>query len=223
MPAIHVIILKSTRKTLTGALHHGMRGIWNKEREMSAKKPLRKAKKSDPFPPLSTSLKPFLVNGSDQNFRKMIYGLLQVSSMMLKAREYYGAYIGVSAPQYSMIVAIAEAGEATVRDLTKIMHVSSPFVTAEINKLIAAGYVRKRPNAKDRRSIVLSLTAAGTEAVCRVSGMRIIANDLIFGSITPDEAEVFQHLIQVLINDFGRAIHELEAPHWWADRTQDAD
>lgn len=195
----------------------------NQERGMSVKKPLRKGKKADPFPPLSTSLKAFLDNGSDQKFRKMIYGLLQVSSMMLKAREYYGAYIGVSAPQYSMIVAIAEAGEATVRDLTQIMHVSSPFVTAEINKLIAAGYVRKRPNTKDRRSIVLSLTTAGTEAVGRVADMRMISNDMIFGSITPDEAAVFQRIIQVLISDFGPAIHELEAPHWWADESKDAD
>ena len=171
-------------------------------------------KKAESFPPLSTSLKPFLVNGDDQEFRKMIYGLLQVSAMMLKAREYYGAHIGVSGPQYSMIVAIAEAGEATVRDLTKIMHVSSPFVTAEINKLIAAGYVRKRPNTKDRRSIVLSLTAAGIQAVRRVATMRMTANDIIFGSINADEAKVLQHLIQVLIADFGSAIHELEAPHW---------
>jgi DNA-binding MarR family transcriptional regulator len=184
---------------------------------MSVKKQPRKTKKSGSFPPSSTSLKPFLVNGRDHDFRKMIYGLLQVSSMMLKAREYYGAYIGVSAPQYSMIVAIAEAGEATVRDLTKIMHVSSPFVTAEVNKLIAAGYLQKRPNTKDRRSIVLSLTAAGEEAVLRVAKMRLTANDMIFGSITNEEAKVFQHLIQVLITDFGRAIHELEAPHWWKD------
>lgn len=84
---------------------------------MSVKKPSRSAKppkKSEPFPPLSTSLKPFLANGSDKDFRKMIYGLLQVSSMMLKAREYYGAYIGLSAPQYSMIVAIAEPTHAAL-------------------------------------------------------------------------------------------------------------
>lgn len=184
--------------------------------------PRKAGKKAEQFPPLSTSLKSFLVNGQDHDFRKMIYGLLQVSSMMLKSREYYGAYIGVSAPQYSMIVAIAEAGEATVRDLTKILHVSSPFVTAEINKLIAAGFVRKRPNTKDRRSIVLSLTAAGEDSVRRVSTIRTTANDMIFGSIKPEEAKVFQHLIQVLITDFGRAIHELEAPHWWSETSGDA-
>lgn len=218
-----LLILNFRVKAFTAVYADALCDCKCRDREKSVKKPPRKAaKKVEQFPPLSTSLKPFLVNGHDQDFRKMIYGLLQVSSMMLKAREYYGAYIGVSAPQYSMIVAIAEVGEATVRDLTKILHVSSPFVTAEINKLIVGGYVRKRPNTKDRRSVVLSLTAAGMESVRRVSSMRMTGNDMIFGSIKPDEAEVFQHLIQVLITDFGRAIHELEAPHWWSDKNNDA-
>ncbi len=180
------------------------------------KRPAKKKKAGvQPFPPLSTSLEAFLVNGEDHEFRKMIYGLLQVSSLMLKAREYYGAYIGVSAPQYSMIVAIAEAGEATVRDLTKRLHVSSPFVTAEINKLISAGYVRKRPHASDRRSFLLSLTDSGHTLVYRVSDIRRTANDMIFGSLKRDEVQMLQKIIHTLITDFEKAIHELEAPHWW--------
>lgn len=171
----------------------------------------------DRFPPLSTSLEAFLVDGSDTEFRRLIYGLLQVSSLMLKAREKYGAYIGVSAPQYSMLVAIAEAGEATVGELAAALHVSSPFVTAEINKLIRAGHVRKRPNATDRRSILLSLTPSGEGLVRRVAPMRMLANDMIFGSLNTGEAAAFTHLIHTLITDFERAIHELEAPHWWRD------
>ncbi len=175
----------------------------------------KKAAAAQPFPPLSTSLDTFLVDGSDREFRMMIYGLLQVSSLMLKSREYYGAYIGVSAPQYSMIVAIAEAGETTVRDLTMRLHVSSPFVTAEISKLISAGYVRKRPNTSDRRSFLLSLTESGRDLVMRVSDMRRTANDTIFGTLNREQVQSFQQIIQILITDFERAIHDLEAPHWW--------
>ena len=62
---------------------------------VAKKKAEQKGRKTAVFPPPSTTLKPFLTEGNDREFRKMIYGLLQVSALMLKSREYYGAYIGV--------------------------------------------------------------------------------------------------------------------------------
>lgn len=166
------------------------------------------------FPPLSTTLEHFIVNGSDREFRKTIYGMLTVSSLMLKSRELFGAYIGVSAPQYSMLVAIAESRETTVSDLATALNTSGPFITAEIKKLIRAGYVSKRTNENDRRSSLLSLTELGKTRVRQVAPMRTKANDMIFGSLNPAEAAMFQHLIRVMIRDFERSIHYLEGPEW---------
>jgi MarR family transcriptional regulator, organic hydroperoxide resistance regulator len=171
--------------------------------------------RSEPrFPPLSTSLDTFLDGGSDHGFRQTIYGLLQVSALMLKAREHYGAAIGVTGPQYSMLVAIAEVGETTVRDLAATLHVSSPFITAEINKLLRAGSVAKRPNASDRRSSLLSLTEEGRRRVEKVSTVRRMANDIIFGSLDRAEAQSLQHIVRILVRDLESAVHQLEAPRW---------
>lgn len=174
-------------------------------------------KNQERFPPLSTSLPTFLKDGCDAGFRQTIYGMLQVSALMLKAREYYGAYIGVSGPQYSMIVAIAELQETTVRDLSAKLHVSGPFITVEINKLIKGGYVDKRPDDNDRRSSLLSLTNEGVELVRRVSVIRQMTNDAIFGSFDEEEVASLQRLVKTLVRDLEVAVHQLESPHWKAD------
>ncbi|SIR46015.1 MarR family transcriptional regulator [Bosea sp. TND4EK4] len=170
--------------------------------------------KHERFPPLSTSLPTFLKDGCDAGFRQTIYGLLQVSALMLKAREYYGAYIGVSGPQYSMMVAIAELRETTVRDLSTKLHVSGPFITVEINKLIKAGYVAKRPDDNDRRSSLLSLTEEGVEHVKKVSTIRMMTNDAIFGSFDAADAQSLQRLVKALVRDLEVAVHHLESPQW---------
>lgn len=144
----------------------------------------------------------------------MVYGLLKFSAIMLRSREHFAAHIGLSAPQYSMLVAVAEAGEATVGDLAEALHTSSPFVTTEISKLVRKGYVSKRVNEADRRSTILSLTDLGRDRVCQVGSIRTTANDMIFGALNPAEAGMLQHLIRVLVRDGEKALHVLEGPEW---------
>lgn len=167
-----------------------------------------------PFPPLSTSLVQFLDGGSDAELRALIYSLLKMSSLMLRSREYYAAHMGVSGPQYSMLVVIAERGEAKVRDLADALHTSSPFITAEVKKLIRMGYVQKRVNENDRRSTLLSLTGTGREKVVAVSPLRQMANDIVFGSFERAEAQVFARQVEVMLHNLERAIHAMEAPEW---------
>lgn len=176
----------------------------------SAKQPPL-AKTSAPFPPLSTSLENFLDDGSDRDFRELIYGLLSVSSNMLKAREHFATHISVTAPQFNMIVAIGEAGDSTVTRLADKLHVSSPFVTAEINKLIDAGLVEKHKNLLDGRSMLLRLTDEGRERVRDVGAIRQQANDILFGSLTKTEARQFAKIISTLLVDSKRTLHALEA------------
>lgn len=173
-----------------------------------------KADKAEIGLPLSTTLGHFISDGTDSEFRKMIYGLLKLSSLMLRAREFFAAHIGLSAPQYSMLVAIAETKEATAGDLAEALHTSSPFITTEMKKLVRIGYVAKRVNEADRRSTLLSLTELGKTRVRQVGPMREAANDMIFGSLNPAEAAMLQHLIRVLIRDAERAVHALDGPQW---------
>jgi DNA-binding MarR family transcriptional regulator len=167
---------------------------------------------ADRFPPLSISIGHFLKDGSDREFRQLIYHLLSFSSLMTRHRDYYASYIGVTGSQYSMISVIAENRTVTVSQIANHMRVSSQFVAAEIGKLMRNDLVQKWPNETDGRSMYLGLTAKGENLLRELGPIRRDSNDLMYGSLTDERAKALREIIDALIVDAERAIHALNAP-----------
>jgi len=164
------------------------------------------------FPPLSTSLDSFVKDGSDREFRRLIYSLTALSSLMVRNREHFASYIGVTDPQYMMITLIAENADATVSKLAELLGVSSQFVTAEIAKLTTKRIVAKKPNQADRRSMILELTAKARALLNELGPLRRRINDLTFHSLDAARAATLQDIVGTLVEDARAALHELESP-----------
>jgi DNA-binding MarR family transcriptional regulator len=173
----------------------------------------RESETTERFPPLSISMETFLRDGTDREFRHLINSLLSFSTLMMRHREYYASYIGVTGSQYSMMAVIAEARFATVGDVAEQMQVASQFVTAEISKLIAKNIIEKTPNERDRRSMLLRLTPKGQNLLRELGPIRRESNDLMYGSLTGDQGRVLQGILDALIEDANSALHALDAPH----------
>jgi DNA-binding MarR family transcriptional regulator len=173
----------------------------------------RESGTTERFPPLSISMENFLKDGTDREFRHLINSLLSFSALMMRHREYYASYIGVTGSQYSMMAVIAEARFATVSDVAEQMHVASQFVTAEISKLIKKNIIEKTPNETDRRSMHLRLTLRGQNLLRELGPIRRESNDLMYGSLTEDRGIALQAIIDALIEDANSALHALDAPH----------
>jgi MarR family transcriptional regulator, organic hydroperoxide resistance regulator len=164
------------------------------------------------FPPLSISLESFVQDGSDREFRRLIYSLFSLSMLMERNREHFAAYIGVTSPQAMMMGIIAEGSNVTVSSVADRLTVSSQFVTMEMNKLIAKAIVEKRPNDADRRSMFLTLTQKGRALINELGPIRQRINDMTFRSLTRERAKTLQEILDVLVMDAGSAVHEFEAP-----------
>ncbi len=169
---------------------------------------------ADVFPPLTTSLGSFVKNGSDREFRQLIYDLIRLSNQLARNRSYFAGYVGVTDAQWLMMMIIAEERSATVGDLAQQLNVTSQFVTIEINNLVNKNIVVKRPNETDRRSVILNLTPKGKNLLHEASPMVRTANDIMFRSLTTERAKVFKEMVSTLTMDGAIALHELEAPHW---------
>jgi DNA-binding MarR family transcriptional regulator len=172
----------------------------------------RESGMTERFPPLSISIETFLKDGTDREFRHLIYSLLSFSALMLRHRDYYASYIGVTGSQYSMIAIIAEARLATVGYVAEQMGVASQFVTAEISKLIGKNIIEKTPNETDRRSMHLRLTLKGQNLLRELGPIRRESNDLMYGSLTGDRGKALQGILNTLIKDANSALHALDAP-----------
>ena len=171
-----------------------------------------RSEKGRPFPPLSTSLEVFLDGGSDERFRDLIYKVLSTSALMLRSRDRFATVMGVSGPQYSMMVAIGEAGSATVGQIAEKLRVSSPFVTAEVGKLVRKGALSRELNQNDRRSSLLTLTKKGKDMIVSVGPLRQMTNDIIFGSLTKEQALAIHAIMDKLVVDSERALHAANSP-----------
>src|ERR1700755_507353 len=104
---------------------------------------------------LITATRPdLLVDGSDEHLRKLIYDLFTVGERLATVRRYLGEQLGISGPQFSLLTAIrqieGEAG-ATVGDVARHLHITSPFVVTESRKLQRKGLVERRTDERDAR------------------------------------------------------------------------
>ncbi|MFN2643655.1 MAG: MarR family transcriptional regulator, partial [Burkholderiales bacterium] len=75
-----------------------------------------------------------LREGSDVDFRRLIYRLLLVEERLRRARDHLGRLAGLTGPQYTMLITVAYLQGATgitVQSLARNLRVTSAFITTE--------------------------------------------------------------------------------------------
>jgi DNA-binding MarR family transcriptional regulator len=136
--------------------------------------------------PVTVSRPALLERGSDRRFRQLVYDLLTIATRMDLVRAYLGRQIGLSGPQYSLIIAVAHLqGEngVSVGSVAGALHVSSAFITVETGKLARRGLLWKRPNPADRRSVLLTLSSRGRLAIDGLNTKICAVNDQFFANL----------------------------------------
>jgi DNA-binding MarR family transcriptional regulator len=95
--------------------------------------------------------------------------------------------IGITGPQYSVLVAIAQfqgADGVSVGKVAEVLHVSGAFITAETRELDRLGFVMKAINPRDRRGVLLRLTPKGERQMIAISPAITAVNDRFFAPLT---------------------------------------
>jgi DNA-binding MarR family transcriptional regulator len=183
---------------------------------MSVKRPTRNRRRKAPssaLPP-TTSRRALLKGGSDRDFRALVHDLLTVSSRMELVRGHLGARMGMSGPQYSVLVAIAHLqgeGGVSVRDLAEALHVSNAFIASETGKLAQRRLVHKRVNPNDRRGVLLSIAPAGRVEIGKIGAEIRAINDLFFGALDAKAFAALSGAIGALVTSSRKAIQYVSA------------
>ena len=165
--------------------------------------------------PATVSLPALLEKGSDDRFRRLVYDLLTIASRMTTVREHLGERMGISAPQYSLLMAVGQfQGKhgVGVTAVAKVLHVSGAFVATESGKLAQAGLLAKRANPKDGRAVLLSLTRASRNLIARHSAEIRAVNDIFFGTMTPPMFAGASAAMGALVHGSARATAALHRP-----------
>lgn len=181
------------------------------ERTTRAPKTRSPGKAAEPFALPPTVGVPAVLDddGGDRAFRQLLYDLAIAATHLESAREYLARRLGVTSPQYNMLMVIAQyEGSAglTVSDVAAHLHVSNTFVTTEIKKLERAGLVAKEANPLDARSVLLRLTPDGEARIQALGPDLLFVNNPLFRNISKEDFRHLSRIVASLIGDFAQTV-----------------
>jgi DNA-binding MarR family transcriptional regulator len=164
--------------------------------------------------PATVSREALIEKGSDRRFRALVADFLTIASRMELVREHLGRRLGISGPQYSLVVAVAHLQGATgvsVGTVAQMLHVSSAFVASESGKLARRGFLLKRTNPIDRRGVLLSVAPEGRLKIDRLSTEICAVNDLFFGALDGAAFRALSSAAAALVGSSSKAVHYISS------------
>jgi DNA-binding MarR family transcriptional regulator len=163
--------------------------------------------------PATVSRPALLERGSDSRFRQLVYDLLTISVRMETVRTHLARRIGITGPQYSVFVAIAQfqgVDGVSVGKVAKVLHVSGAFITAETRQLERLGLVIKAINPRDRRGVLVRLTPNGERQMIAISSAIMAINDKFFAPFAPTAFRKFAALAAQLVSSSREVVEVIE-------------
>ena len=113
-------------------------------------------------------------DGHADDAEAMVSALLTASRLLLalSARSIAAVDDALTLPQFRMLVTLESRGEVSLTGLAAELDVQPSTAMRMIDRLAAAGMVRRAATPKDRRTTLISLTDAGRSTVARVTEHR---------------------------------------------------
>ena len=108
--------------------------------------------------------------------------------------EGFGA-VGTHGYHYRLLAALAERGPSSQADLARSTGVDRSYVVATLNEMAAQGFVKRAPDASDRRRNIVSITAAGRR---RLAALDEVLDGIQDRLLAPLSASERQQLIALL-------------------------
>lgn len=123
--------------------------------------------------------------------------ILRTSAVL---ERYFGRIVapeGITIQQYNVLRILRGAGEEGIPTLSirdRMVH-HAPGITRLVDKLVAAGHVRRERSAPDRRQVMCYLTPEGAELLARVEIPMKAADDAVVAALSEVDQE---HLARLL-------------------------
>lgn len=159
--------------------------------------------------PLTITRPDLLVDGSDATFRRLVHNLFAFGARHVAIRDGHAAQIGLTGIEYTFLIAIRhleDDDDVSVRQLADHLHLSGPFATTMVGKLITRGLIEKEPSESDRRKVKLSVTEKGHELLSSLAPTQRQVNDVQFGVLSKGEFQMLSVLLEKLIDSGDKAL-----------------
>ena len=92
---------------------------------------------------------------------QLCFALYAAANEITRAYRPLLAELGLTYPQYLLMMALWERDDQTVTEIAQTLHLPGHGLLPVLGRLVAAGLITRRPDPADRRAIRLALTEAG--------------------------------------------------------------
>ncbi len=148
-----------------------------------------------------------LEKGSDRSFRALLYDFFAFGSSLEATRSKFAEYADLSTAQYLILIAIAQAPQHEgVGYVARHLHLSSAFVTIELNRLVAEKLVSKLPHHDDGRRVRLAITPQGSALLAHLAALQRPVNDMLFETLTAEEFRILSRIMRRLADGGASAV-----------------
>ncbi|MFK7836890.1 MAG: MarR family winged helix-turn-helix transcriptional regulator [Sulfitobacter sp.] len=114
------------------------------------------------------------------------YGIYVASHVVNRAYTPHLARLGLTYPQYITLTLLWEKDGQKVSELAEALRMETSTVTPLLKRLETQGYVRRNPDDKDRRAVLINLTDHGRAlqrdapdiTACMVDGTTLSQSEL---------------------------------------------
>jgi DNA-binding MarR family transcriptional regulator len=153
-----------------------------------------------------------LPDGSDHALRTLLYDLFTIGARLEEVRRYLGSCIGITGPQFTLMMAVLElqgTQGVSVGKIADYLHVAGTFITAESAKLAHKNYLEKRTDPRDRRVSLLRVMPAGMKAIDSLLPELQQINDTVFELESREGFDALCSAANSLVNGSRRVLTQI--------------
>ena len=162
--------------------------------------------------PTTVTLPAMLVDGDDLQFRETIYLMALAFGRLYSCREAFGRALALTASQFIVLIGTAHRqgrDGVTIRALADHTQLAATHVTTEVGRLIDKGLLIKEANHRDRRSVLVRLSAKGEAAIRAVNPLLRRVNDRLFQNVSRSEFEALSRFLKKVAHNGEEALFEI--------------
>ena len=118
---------------------------------------------------------------------QLCFRLYTASRLITQAYHPFLSEIGLTYPQYLVMMVLWEKDGQPVNDIAKRLYLETNTVTPMLKRMETEGYVKRVKGKEDARQIIVSLTEKGRELERRAAKVpACVGSAVACGSITPE-------------------------------------
>jgi DNA-binding MarR family transcriptional regulator len=135
---------------------------------------------------------------------RLLRGLLSHRVLVLSntlaraAARYYPRRFGVRLAEWRVIDALHAGRGISANQISQWLQTDKAWVGRSVERLIAAGYVRRRPDPQHGRRLLLTLTAKGERAYAAIAAAAQRRHDNVLKALTAEEREILERILNKL-------------------------